>query len=140
VLLATFASLSFEAVRVNPKPVHGRRIPVIVGGNSDAALGRVAAFGDGWYGFNLTAAAAAERIAALAGHCQHNGRSLSELSVAVALTDGSPSVMPELARAGATELVLVAAPPADPAAAIPWVTELAARWGLAPRGNSTQAR
>jgi len=31
---------SFDAVRVNPKPVRSRRIPVIVGGNSDAALGR----------------------------------------------------------------------------------------------------
>src|SRR5580700_5953335 len=28
----------FESVRVNPKPVRGRRIPVVVGGNSDAAL------------------------------------------------------------------------------------------------------
>jgi alkanesulfonate monooxygenase SsuD/methylene tetrahydromethanopterin reductase-like flavin-dependent oxidoreductase (luciferase family) len=101
---------SFEAVRVNPKPVRGRRIPVIVGGNSDAALGRVAAFGDGWYGFNLTAAAAAERIAALAGQCQRQGRSVSELSVAVALTDGDPGMRPELARAGVTELVIVRCP------------------------------
>ena len=51
----------FGAVRVNPKPVRGRRIPVVVGGNSDAALRRVAMFGDGWYGFNLTAVSAAER-------------------------------------------------------------------------------
>lgn len=122
---------SFEAVRVNPKPVRGRRIPVIVGGNSDAALRRVAAFGDGWYGFNLTVAAAVERITALAGHCRRLGRSLSDLSVAVALTDGQPGMMPDLARAGVTELVLVDAPPADPAAAAAWVTELARRWGLA---------
>ena len=122
---------SFEAVRVNPKPVRGRRIPVIVGGNSDAALRRVAAFGDGWYGFNLTVAAAVERITALAGHCQRLGRSLSDLSVAVALTDGQPDMVPDLARAGMTELVLVDAPPADPAAAAAWVTRLARRWGLA---------
>jgi probable F420-dependent oxidoreductase len=122
---------SFEAVRVNPKPVRGRRIPVVVGGNSDAALGRVAAFGDGWYGFNLTAAAAAERITVLAGYCQHHGRNLSDLSVAVALTDGHPGLVPELARAGVTELVLVGAPPADPATATTWVTELARRWDLA---------
>jgi probable F420-dependent oxidoreductase len=122
---------SFEAVRVNPKPVRGRRIPVIVGGNSDAALRRVAAFGDGWYGFNLTVAAAVERITALAGYCRRLGRSLSDLSVAVALTDGQPGIVPDLARAGVTELVLVDAPPADPAAAAAWVTELARRWGLA---------
>jgi probable F420-dependent oxidoreductase len=121
---------SFEAVRVNPKPVRGRRIPVVVGGNSDAALRRVASFGDGWYGFNLTAAAAAERIAALAGFCEREGRALGELSVAVALTDGDPGMLPELARAGVTELVLVAAPPADPGAAATWAAGLAAHWGL----------
>lgn len=123
---------SFHEVRVNPKPVRGRRIPVVLGGNSDAALGRVAAFGDGWYGFNLTAAAAAERIAALAGYCQDYGRSLSELSVAVAVTDGDPSMLAGLAQAGMTELVIVAAPPADPAEATPWITSLADRWGLDP--------
>ncbi len=45
--------VSFSDVRVNPRPVRDRRIPVIVGGNSDAALRRVATMGDGWYGFNL---------------------------------------------------------------------------------------
>ena len=40
-------------MRVNPKPVHDRRIPIVLGGNSDAALRRVAAWRDGWYGFNL---------------------------------------------------------------------------------------
>ena len=119
---------SFEAVRVNPKPVRGRRIPVIVGGNSDAALARVAAFGDGWYGFNLTAAGAAERVATLSGYCQRNGRRLSELSVAVALTDASPSLVPEMAQAGVTELVLLGAPPADPSSAAAWVGELAVPW------------
>jgi probable F420-dependent oxidoreductase len=124
---------SFEAIRVNPKPVRGRQIPIIVGGNSDAALTRVAAFGDGWYGFNLTAAEAAERIAALAGHCQQQGRSLNELSVAVALTDADPALVPDLARAGVTELVLVAAPPPDPAEATTWLTDLANRWSLPAR-------
>jgi probable F420-dependent oxidoreductase len=122
---------SFEAIRVNPKPVHGQ-IPVIVGGNSDAALRRAASIGDGWYGFNLTTAEAAERTAALRERCGRGGRSPSDLSVAVALTDGDPSVVPDLARAGVTELVLVGAPPADPSAATTWVTGLAAEWGLTP--------
>ena len=118
----------FDAVRVNPKPVRARRIPVVVGGNSDAALKRVAAFGDGWYGFNLTVDAALERAAALAGHCRQQGRSLDELTVAVALTDGSPAALPELAQAGVTEVVVVDSPPAGPGDAAAWVTNLAARW------------
>ena len=122
----------FDAVRVNPKPVRARRIPVVVGGNSDAALKRVAAFGDGWYGFNLTVDAALERTAALAGHCRQQGRSLDELTVAVALADGSPAALPELAHAGVTEVVVVDSPPAGPGDAAAWVTNLAARWNAGP--------
>ncbi|MBV9092523.1 MAG: LLM class F420-dependent oxidoreductase [Streptosporangiaceae bacterium] len=122
----------FDSVRVNPKPVRGRRIPVVVGGNSDAALARAAAFGDGWYGFNLPAAAVAGRVAELGEQCRRRGRSLSELSVAVALADGGPGMLPGLAELGVTEVVVVAAPPERPAAAAAWVGELAARWGVAP--------
>jgi probable F420-dependent oxidoreductase len=120
----------FESVRVNPKPVRGRSIPVVIGGNSDAALSRVAAFGDGWYGFNLPATAIAERVAALAGQCKRRGRSLRELAVAVALADGSRGMLPELAGIGVTEFVVVASPPAHPAAAVTWVEELADQWGV----------
>src|SRR3954454_2455115 len=34
----------FDRIRVNPKPVRERRIPIVVGGNSDAALRRVASW------------------------------------------------------------------------------------------------
>ncbi len=119
---------SFEAVRVNPKPAGRRLIPVVAGGNSDQALRRVAAFADGWYGFNLTAEAAAERIAALAEYCRQQDRDLGELTVAVALTDASPGLLPKLAAVGVTELVVVAAPPGDPAEAAAWTEGLAARW------------
>jgi probable F420-dependent oxidoreductase len=122
----------FDAVRVNPKPVRGRRIPVVVGGNADAALERVAAIGDGWYGFNLTMSSLAERMGVLSECCRQRERALSELTVAVALTDGSPDMLPELGRIGVTELVLVGAPPATAAAATAWVEELAARWGAVP--------
>src|SRR6185295_7010233 len=43
--------VSFDSVRVNPKPFSGNGIPIVCGGNSDAALRRVAAWADGWYGF-----------------------------------------------------------------------------------------
>ncbi len=118
----------FDAIRVNPKPAHGRRIPITVGGNSDAALRRVAAIGDGWYGFNLPAAAVAERLRTLAGYCQERGRQPAELNTAVALSDGTPGLLPELAEAGLSELVVVGAPPGDPASAPAWVADLAAQW------------
>jgi probable F420-dependent oxidoreductase len=132
--LASFSGefTRFESVRVNPKPVR-RSIPVVIGGNSDAALSRVAAFGDGWYGFNLPAASVAERLATLGEQCQRCGRDPRELTVAVALADGEPDMLPELTGIGVTEFVVVAAPPADPAAAGTWVRELAGQWGVAPR-------
>jgi hypothetical protein len=48
--------------------------------------------------------------------------------VPVALADGHPGMLREPARPGLTELVLVDAPPADPAAVPSWVTAQAARW------------
>jgi len=118
----------FDSVRVNPRPVHGRRLPVIVGGTTDASLGRVAEYGDGWYGFNVEAAALPDRLGVLADQCSRHGRQLRDLSIAVSVPDASPDVLPALAAAGVTEFVVVASPPAAPEAATNWVSELAARW------------
>ena len=57
--------------------------------------------------------------------------------MAVALTDGDPGMLPDLAQTGVTELVVVGTPPADPAAATTWVEELAAHWGIPHGGNTT---
>jgi probable F420-dependent oxidoreductase len=128
--VATFHGefVSFDAVRVNPKPVRGRRVPVITGGTTDAALRRTAACADGWYGFNLPSSAVPERLAELGRQCKRRRRDLRDLSIAVSVRDGDPAMLPWLAAAGITELVVVAEPPADPAAATDWVGQLAARW------------
>jgi probable F420-dependent oxidoreductase len=119
----------FDAVRVYPKPARNRRVPVIFGGNSDAALARVAAHGDGWYGFNLSGVAGVrEHITRLREHCKRAGRDLSELYIAVAVEGCHPAQLPELAELGVDELVVVDAPPADSAAAASWVGDLADRW------------
>ncbi|MFG2603273.1 LLM class F420-dependent oxidoreductase [Streptomyces sp. NPDC048514] len=123
----------FRDVRVNPKPVRDRRIHVVMGGNGDTALRRAATIADGWYGFNLTAAQALERVSALAGHCAQRNRTMADLTVAVALTDAVPELLPELAEAGVTELVVVGAPPATPDEAGAWVADLARRWLKSPR-------
>jgi probable F420-dependent oxidoreductase len=122
----------FDAVRVYPKPL-ARRIPVVVGGNSDAALARVGAYGDGWYGFNVPVADVPVKVALLAEHCRAHGRSPQRLSVAVAPSDASPDQLPELAQAGVTELVVVAEPPDELAAVPDWVAGLAACWMPATR-------
>lgn len=121
--------VAFDAVRVNPKPMRGNRVPIVLGGNSDAALRRVAAWGDGWYGFNLDdVAAVADRIDALTELCAGTGREWSELRIAVALREPEPADLPRLADLGVDELVLVESPPGDPGDAAAWVAALADRW------------
>jgi probable F420-dependent oxidoreductase len=60
-----------EACHFNPKPVQQPHPPIYFGGESDAALTRVARHGDGWYGYGLAArdvpASLARLEAALAG-------------------------------------------------------------------------
>jgi probable F420-dependent oxidoreductase len=123
---------TFGPVRVNPKPVRSRRIPVVIGGNSDAALRRAAAHGDGWYGFNVEIDDVRDRLAMLREQCRRHGRKMSELTIAVAASGCGPGDMPGLADAGVTELVVLGSPPADPVSAAVWVDELARRWGLDP--------
>jgi alkanesulfonate monooxygenase SsuD/methylene tetrahydromethanopterin reductase-like flavin-dependent oxidoreductase (luciferase family) len=104
----------------------GDRIPIIVGGNSDAALGRAARTADGWYGFNLSGTAhARERITRLRTLCESAGRDPSELEIAAALDHHpQPHDHDALEQLGVNELVLVAATPADPTHADQWVAAL----------------
>src|SRR5581483_7323670 len=45
---------NFAGVLSHPKPANGRSIPVWFGGESPAALRRVAEYGDGWLGFKVS--------------------------------------------------------------------------------------
>lgn len=126
-------AVRFDSIRVNPKPLRDRRIPIVVGGNSDAALGRVAMWGDGWYGFNLDGPAAVrDRIAKLEQLCAESGRDHTRLRLSVALRDPSVGEIVALAELGIDELVLVEAPPDKPEAAVEWVSALAQKW-MVPR-------
>lgn len=121
--------VNFKSIRVNPKPLQSRRIPVIVGGNSDAALRRVASWGDGWYGFNLDSPAhVAERINTLKRLCDHDGRDHNQLHIAVALRDADPQDIDRLTRLGVHELVLVESPPWAAEAVNEWIAKLVHRW------------
>lgn len=121
----------FREVRSYPKPFRRRRLPVILGGNSDTALDRVVAYGDGWYGFNLRRDEVSERLQAISSRCAQSGRDPATLEIAVSLQDGRPEDVPELDALGVSELVVVESPPADPGDARGWVTALADRWATA---------
>jgi probable F420-dependent oxidoreductase len=129
---ASFAGeyVRFEQVRSYPKPHGGSSIPVFLGGNSDAALARVAEFGDGWYGFNLALDQIGDRIGLIREGCRSSDRDPSTLEIAVSTVNGSPGDIEDLARLGVDQLVIVEAPPEDPGDAADWVLSLAARWDL----------
>ncbi|MFF3559712.1 LLM class F420-dependent oxidoreductase [Streptomyces sp. NPDC002574] len=120
--------IRFDAIRVNPKPLRDGRLPVIVGGNSDTALRRAVGHGDGWYGFNVPAADVLSHVGVLADECTRQGRALHDLTIAVALSDGTPEHLPALAAAGVSELVITGTPPPTPDAAAAWTAELAKTW------------
>ncbi|SOX52808.1 TIGR03619 family F420-dependent LLM class oxidoreductase [Mycobacterium ahvazicum] len=121
--------VGFDSIRVNPKPVRGCRIPIMLGGNSDPALQRIASWGDGWYGFNLDdVAAVRECIGKLSRLCGQAGRDRAELRLAVALRSPRESDVEALAELGVDELVVVATPPERADAAAAWVAALADRW------------
>jgi len=121
--------VGFDSIRVNPRPVRDRRIPVVAGGNSDPALRRVAAWADGWYGFNLDGVAAVrESVEKLERLCAESGRDRAELRLAVALSAPQVEDVKALAKLGVDELVLVEAPPDNPDAVSGWVAALADRW------------
>src|SRR5262249_37922517 len=69
------AFVRFDDAGSFPKPIKGARLPVIFGGESEAALRRVAEYGDGWYGFKLDPSNAREKLLRLDRLLADNGRS-----------------------------------------------------------------
>ncbi len=65
----------------NPNPVQQPHPPIIFGGESEAALARVASHGDGWYGFNRSPSSAAEGIERLKSHLRRVGRPFDEVKL-----------------------------------------------------------
>ena len=63
------------AMAMEPKPPQGGRLPIWVGGMSEAALRRVAQLGDGWLASGATDAAMAKRaLATIRSHAEAAGR------------------------------------------------------------------
>jgi probable F420-dependent oxidoreductase len=73
----------FNDVRSYPKPVG--RVPVWFGGESGPALRRVAEYGDGWIGFNLSPAEAAPKVKKIEELLKANGRKRSDVYLAASL-------------------------------------------------------
>jgi alkanesulfonate monooxygenase SsuD/methylene tetrahydromethanopterin reductase-like flavin-dependent oxidoreductase (luciferase family) len=63
------------AMAMEPKPPQGARLPIWIGGNSEAAYRRVGRLGDGWLASRVTdAAGARQAIDAIRRHAEEAGR------------------------------------------------------------------
>jgi probable F420-dependent oxidoreductase len=71
----------FSDVRSFPKPANPRGIPVWFGGESEPALQRVAEYGDGWVGFNLTPDQAAAKVRRIEELLKASGRKRSDVEL-----------------------------------------------------------
>lgn len=105
--------------RQYPKPVQKPHPPIYFGGESDAALRRVARIGQGWYGFGLAPAAAAERVKQLEQLCSERGRTRSDVDVVISpyLLQTTRDDVERYAEAGVDQLVILA--PARDTSGIP---------------------
>src|SRR4029077_15374037 len=92
----------------HPKPVQGGSLPILFGGESEAALKRVATIGDGWIGANMTPeefAAKRERVFALARQAGRDPDRLVMMTVP-AFKPERPADLKRYREAGVHELVL----------------------------------
>jgi probable F420-dependent oxidoreductase len=99
---------SVRNVRQDPKPVQRPHPPILVGGESAAAMRRVARLGDGWFGWNHLPDSAVEHVTALRGHLEAEGRSLEDVRVTLSpyFNEVDVAAVEQYAAAGVDELVV----------------------------------
>jgi len=79
----TGPTVTLTPCHFNPKPVQKPHPPIFFGGESDAALRRVAKRGDGWYGYDMSPATVASRLQALDSALADEGRTREDITLIV---------------------------------------------------------
>ena len=106
-----------------PKPVQGPHPPIHFGGESDAALKRVATMGQGWYGFNLTPEQLTERLQRLDTLLEGQGRTRDDVEISICpyMLPATTETIQGYRDAGVDRVILTAA--AADAAGLPAVLD-----------------
>lgn len=101
-------TIELQPCHFNPKPVQNPHPPIIFGGESDAAMRRVARLGDGWYGYDLTPQDLRQRLTNLGAAMSGSGRQRSEIQIIVGPNRHpvTPLTIAEYAAAGADQIVV----------------------------------
>jgi probable F420-dependent oxidoreductase len=121
-----------ENVRSFPKPISGAKVPVLFGGESEAALKRVASYGTGWFGLGLTPEEVGIKVKQLHQFARVNNRDPGELEIIVGPYNkpATPSDLKHFRAAGVQEFVVTVGfeVPARPSAIRAWMEKLASEW------------
>lgn len=109
--LASYQGKNYQlaSCHFNPKPVQQPHPPIFFGGESEAALRRVAQQGDGWYGYDLAPDGVAERLERLDALLAAAGRSRAEVQICIG-PNRHPITSESLARYQALGVAQVIAP------------------------------
>jgi probable F420-dependent oxidoreductase len=101
---------AFPALRQYPKPVQKPHPPIHFGGESDAALRRVADLGQGWYGYSLEPEDAKARIGDLTRLLEARGRRRADVVMSVCPYLRAPSLdlVKRYRDAGVDQVILFA--------------------------------
>jgi probable F420-dependent oxidoreductase len=92
-----------------PKPVQTPHPPIHVGGESDAAMRRVARLGQGWFSFNRLPGDLPEPLARLDGALAAAGRSRDDVTISVSpyFNPITPGMVEQYAEAGVDRLIVL---------------------------------
>jgi probable F420-dependent oxidoreductase len=96
--------------RQYPKPIQQPHPPIHFGGESDAALKRVADLGQGWFGFNIAPDDVAKRLEKLDGLLRERGRSRKDVFISASPPRQMQADLDLLKRyrdAGAEQVIVV---------------------------------
>lgn len=119
-------------VQMWPKPVGS--MPILIGGDSPAALARTVRSGDGWYGSGLTAAQfrdVAGELSRRMTESNADGSLLLGNRAAAVTPDTARETVASFAHAGA-DFVVLDVEPADPGTTTDWIHRTADALGLDP--------
>jgi len=97
---------AFPPVAFEPKPVQKPWPPLLIGGESEAALRRAARLGDGWIGLDHTPESARDRAARLRALCAEMGRGSARFEISVGARDPSRDDLARYAEAGVTRVIV----------------------------------
>ncbi|MFZ4584148.1 MAG: TIGR03619 family F420-dependent LLM class oxidoreductase [Acidimicrobiia bacterium] len=122
---------SFPSVAFEPKPVQQPHPPVLVGGESAAALRRAARLGDGWLGMGHTFESAVPQLERLRSLLREFGRDESRFQFLLGGPVGSPADVTRWEELGVTRLIV--SPWRRSPEAVESMTRFAELVGLTPR-------